>query len=135
MRVGITLDLKTSLFSSGINQNGIYLGMLYKKLGWDVVLLSIDTDGKAGEELDLLKINNLELCKYADSLNTSFDLIIGEIHLENGAWVGAKAVVCPGVTLRTHSILALGSIATTNLDAYGIYQGNPAIKIRERKIG
>lgn len=76
MRVGITLDLKTSLFSSGINQNGIYLGMLYEKLGWDVVLLSIDTDGKAGKELDVLKINNLELCKYTDSLHTRFDLII-----------------------------------------------------------
>ena len=64
----------------------------------------------------------------------SFDLLTREIVLEDGSWVGAKAIVCPGVTLRTHSILAVGSIATKNLDEYGIYQGNPAIKKRERII-
>jgi len=99
MRVGITLDLKTSLFSSGINQNGIYLGMLYKKLGWDVVLLSIDTDGKAGEELDLLKINNLELCKYADSLNTSFDLIIELASSVSTILMDRYRTLSPGIKL------------------------------------
>ena len=64
----------------------------------------------------------------------TFDLIIKPITLEDGAWVGAKAIVCPGVTLKTHSILSVGSIATKDLDAYGIYQGNPAIKKRERKL-
>lgn len=31
-------------------------------------------------------------------------------------------------------MLSTGSIATKNLDANGIYQGNPAVKIRERII-
>lgn len=64
----------------------------------------------------------------------SFDLLTKEIALEDGSWVGAKAIVCPGVTLKTHSILAVGSIATKDLDVYSIYQGNPAIKKRERII-
>lgn len=76
MRVGITVDLSVSLFSSGINQNGIYLGMLYEKLGWDVVLLSVSDDDKAANELEILKIDNINICKYIDSLNTRFDLII-----------------------------------------------------------
>lgn len=65
---------------------------------------------------------------------SSFDLIVGEIVLQEGTWVGAKSIVCPGVTLYTHSVLAVGSVANKNLDAYGVYQGNPAIKVRERKI-
>lgn len=65
---------------------------------------------------------------------STFDLIAKEIVIEEGAWVGAQTVVCPGVTLRSHSILTVGSIATKSLDAYGIYAGNPAVKIRERKI-
>ena len=66
-----------------------------------------------------------------DYTSESYDLITNEIILEDGSWVGAKATVCPGVTLKTHSILAVGSIATKNLEAYGIYQGNPSIKKRE----
>ena len=64
----------------------------------------------------------------------TFDLLTKSIVLEDGSWVGAKATVCPGVTLKTHSILAVGSIATKDLEPYGIYQGNPAIKKRERSI-
>lgn len=65
---------------------------------------------------------------------STFDLIVAEIILEEGAWVGAQSVVCPGVTLNSHAILSVGSIANKDLEAYTIYQGNPAKKIRIRKI-
>jgi len=74
------------------------------------------------------------LCGNHNYKKVTFDLIIGKINLEQGAWVGAKAIVCPGVTLSSHSILTVGSVATKNLDAYSIYQGNPAIKVKERII-
>jgi putative colanic acid biosynthesis acetyltransferase WcaF len=64
----------------------------------------------------------------------TFDLIVGEIILEDGVWLGAQSVVCPGLTCKSHSVLAVSSVATKNLDAYGIYQGNPAVKVRERKF-
>jgi putative colanic acid biosynthesis acetyltransferase WcaF len=69
-----------------------------------------------------------------DFTSPTFDLIISEINIENESWVGAKAVVCPGVTLKHASILTVGSIATKNMDEFGIYQGNPAIKIKQRSI-
>lgn len=65
---------------------------------------------------------------------TAFDLIIGEITLEDGAWIGAKAIVCPGVICHSHSVLAVNSVATNDLEAYKIYQGNPAQYKRERTI-
>jgi putative colanic acid biosynthesis acetyltransferase WcaF len=65
---------------------------------------------------------------------SSFDLIIGSITLEDGAWVGAKSTVCPGVIMHSHSLLTVGSIATKSLEAYGIYSGNPATKVKERTI-
>ena len=74
------------------------------------------------------------LCGNHDYKKSSFDLIIGDITLEKGSWVGAKSVVCPGVTLKTHSILSVGSIATKDLEPFTIYQGNPAQKVRTRKI-
>ena len=66
--------------------------------------------------------------------SVGFELIMKPITLEDGVWIGAKAIVAPGVTCYSHSILTAGSVATSNMDAYGIYQGNPAQKIKERKI-
>jgi putative colanic acid biosynthesis acetyltransferase WcaF len=75
------------------------------------------------------------LCGNHDYKKSSFDLIVGDISLEKGVWIGAKAIVCPGVTCKSHSILAVGSVATRDLEPYSIYQGNPAVKIRNREIG
>ena len=62
----------------------------------------------------------------------TFDLMIGEILLEEGVWIGAKSVVCPNVTCYSHAVLSVGSVAVQNLEAYHIYQGNPAKKVKER---
>ena len=56
------------------------------------------------------------------------------ITIEDGAWIGGRAVVCSGVTVHNNAILTVGSVATRNIEANGIYQGNPAAKIRERII-
>ena len=63
-----------------------------------------------------------------------FDLIVKGIILEDGVWIGARSVICPGVTCKSHAILSAGAVATKDLDAYSIYQGNPAVKIRDRII-
>lgn len=64
----------------------------------------------------------------------TFDLMIGQIQLKSGAWVGAKAVVCPGVKLGENAILTVGSIASGDLEANGIYRGNPAVFVKKREI-
>lgn len=74
------------------------------------------------------------LCGNHNYKKPTFDLMIGEITLEDGSWVGAQAVVCPGVTLRTHAVLGVGSVANRNLDGYYIYHGVPAVKVREREF-
>ena len=63
-----------------------------------------------------------------------FDLIVKSIQLEEGVWIGAHAIVCPGIRCGSHAVLAVGSIATKDLEPYTIYQGNPAQKVKERKI-
>lgn len=65
---------------------------------------------------------------------TSFDLLPGEILLEQGVWISAHSIVCPGVTCRQHSILSVASVATRDLEPFFIYSGNPAVKVRERII-
>lgn len=67
-----------------------------------------------------------------DYKKTSFDLIIGEIVLEDEVWIGAKSIVCPGVTCYKGSILPAGSVTSKNLSQDTIYQGNPAVEKRKR---
>ena len=65
---------------------------------------------------------------------TTFDLITGSIILEDGVWIGAGAIVNCGITAYSHAMLASGSVATKNMEPYTVYQGNPAVKVRERNI-
>ena len=69
-----------------------------------------------------------------DYTKPSFDLMIGEINIQDGVWLGAKSIVCPGVTCGSQAVLSAGSLANKDLEAGWIYQGNPAQKLRERII-
>ena len=63
-----------------------------------------------------------------------FDLVVKPIAVEAGAWVGARAVVGPGVTVGEGAVLALGSTATQALEPWGVYAGVPAERRRWRDI-
>ncbi|MCH7518008.1 MAG: hypothetical protein IH964_03165 [Candidatus Dadabacteria bacterium] len=53
-------------------------------------------------------------------------MITEPIVAEDRAWAGSKAVICPGVKLRSYSGISFGSMASKNTDNYGIYRGIPA---------
>lgn len=74
------------------------------------------------------------LCGNHNYKLSSFDLMIAPIILKEGSWIGAKSIVGPGVTIESHAVLSLGSVASSNLDSYNVYRGNPAVKIKERQI-
>lgn len=69
-----------------------------------------------------------------DYSNANMPYRNASIIIEDGVWIGAQTTVCPGVTAHQNSILTVGSIATKDMKSNSIYQGNPAIKVRERSI-
>ena len=77
----------------------------------------------------------LLLCGNHDYTTVHFDLMVRSIVLEEGVWIGAKAIVAGGAVCRSHAVLTAGSVCSGELEAYGIYAGNPAQKIKERIIG
>jgi len=74
------------------------------------------------------------VCGNHDYSNVRFNYFSKRIGIESGAWLGARSIVCPGVTVGSHAVLAVGSVATSDLLPFSIYQGNPAVKIRDRII-
>lgn len=51
---------------------------------------------------------------------------VGKIVIENNVFIGARALIMPGVTIGENSIIAAGSIVTKNVDANTVVGGNPA---------
>jgi putative colanic acid biosynthesis acetyltransferase WcaF len=64
----------------------------------------------------------------------TFDLEVAPIHIESGSWLTSCTRVGPGVRVGSHAVLCMGSVATDDLEPYGIYRGNPAVKVGERRI-
>jgi putative colanic acid biosynthesis acetyltransferase WcaF len=94
------------------------------------------------DNLDEVKIGSnvcisqgaLLLCGNHDFTKSTFDLMTGKIVLEDGVWIGAKSQVGPGVNVKNHAVLAMGSTATKDLKPFIIYRGNPAVEIKKRVI-
>ncbi len=70
-----------------------------------------------------------------DYSKSNFPPRYDKIVLEDGVWICAKAIVCPGVICRSHSVLTVNSVATKDLEEMKIYTGNPAVYMRNRVIG
>lgn len=63
-----------------------------------------------------------------------FGLVLGEVVIEKGAWIGARCVVCAGICVGRNSVLTVGSILQRDSLADGVYRGNPAEWVRKREI-
>jgi putative colanic acid biosynthesis acetyltransferase WcaF len=132
------------LFGAEIGKNVTIKPCVNIKYPW---LLSIGNNSWIGEEVwidNLVMINigkNVCLSQGAMLLTGShnyksqgFNLITGNIFLEDGAWICAGAIVNHSVRVSSHAVLTSHSVATKDLEPYFIYQGNPAQKVRPRLI-
>lgn len=54
------------------------------------------------------------------------------IVLKDNAWLGAEAFVGPGVTMHEGALLGARASAFKDLDAWTMYAGNPARRLKER---
>lgn len=84
MNIGITIDLKTGLFSSGVNLNAIYIANIMKELGHETYLIHL----KDNEPQDFKGIKTINL---QDSFNIKFDLLI-QLGFAMHQWIMDKYV-------------------------------------------
>ena len=53
------------------------------------------------------------------------------VTIEDDVWVGANAVILPGVTLGKHSVVAAGSVVSRSVPPYSVCAGSPAKVIKQ----
>lgn len=63
-----------------------------------------------------------------------FDLITKPITLSDAVWIGAKAIVGPGVSAGAGAVLTLGSRATKDLAPWTIHDGFPCAPLKARIV-
>jgi putative colanic acid biosynthesis acetyltransferase WcaF len=73
------------------------------------------------------------LCGASHDFNdVGFPMIWKKITLEPYAWVCARAVVMPGVTVGVGAVLGAAAVTSKNLESMGVYVGNPARRVSTR---
>jgi putative colanic acid biosynthesis acetyltransferase WcaF len=68
-----------------------------------------------------------------DFEDPAFPLLAYSMVIGAYAWICARASVGPGVNVGEGAVLGLGSVATRDLEPWGVYEGVPAVKVKERK--
>jgi putative colanic acid biosynthesis acetyltransferase WcaF len=132
------------LFGANIEKGVVLKSRIKIKFPW---LLDIGENSWIGEGVHIDNLAKVKigrnccvsqyayLCTGNHNWNDKFfSLIIMPITIENGSWIAARCVIGPGVIVKECSILALGSVAVSNLDSYSIYAGNPAKFVKKRNI-
>jgi acetyltransferase-like isoleucine patch superfamily enzyme len=56
----------------------------------------------------------------------------GGIRIEDDVWIGANSILLDGAFLRKGCVIGAGSIVRGELEAYGVYAGNPLKKVKTR---
>ena len=69
-----------------------------------------------------------------DWSDLAFGLVVKPIAIEDGCWVGARSLICPGTVMETGAIAAAGSVLRGTIPAFEIHGGNPAKFIRRREF-
>jgi putative colanic acid biosynthesis acetyltransferase WcaF len=93
----------------------------------NVAMVTIDSNCCISQDVYLCTGNH-------DWSDLNFQLKDAPIHLEQGCWIAARAIVGPGVTVGRGAVLGLGAVAGRSLEPMMIYAGNPAQIVSQRII-
>ncbi len=55
-----------------------------------------------------------------------------EVAIEDDVWIGARAIILPGVTIAKGSIVGAGAVVSKSFPPYSVIVGNPAQAVRNR---
>lgn len=85
--------------------------------------------------------DRVTVAQYAYICNGTHDLsdpiqplLVGDINIEDDVFIGAKAIILPGLHISKASVVGAGAVLTKNTEPFKIYAGNPAKYIKERII-
>ena len=92
----------------------------------------IGKDVMMGPEVIILtqkhKFERTDIAMHLQGFGETRGVIIGD-----DVWIGTRAIILPGITIGSHSIIGAGAVVTKDVPDYAIVGGNPAKVIRFRE--
>ncbi|MDO4930898.1 MAG: sugar O-acetyltransferase [Bacteroidales bacterium] len=86
--------------------------------------ITLDDDVFIGPGVQILTENHPENPRLRRNVYTR------PVHVKRGAWIGANAIVLPGVTIGENAIVGAGSVVPKDVPDRAIVVGNPARFVR-----
>lgn len=130
------------LFGAKVGQGVVIKPRINIHLPWK---LRIGDHSWIGEEVFILNLEPVEIGSHCcisqqaflctgnhDFRDPSFSYRSLPIIVQDGAWIGARCFVAPGVTVGTEAVVSAGSLVTGNLPPAMICAGNPCRALRPR---
>lgn len=100
--------------------------------------ISIITASKVEVEDRVLLASYISIMGHNHGMNPESELSYGgqpliskNVHIKQGAWIGERVCILPGVTIGEKAIVGAGSVVTKNVPDYAIVAGNPAKILKE----
>ena len=132
------------LFGATIGTGVVLKGRLRVRYPWR---LAIGQDSWIGEDcwidnwVPVTIGNNVCISQSAyictgnhDWADPHFAITPEPIVIGNSAWVGARAVIGPGVELGTGAIAGIASVVISSVPSWEIHAGNPARFVKTRRV-
>jgi putative colanic acid biosynthesis acetyltransferase WcaF len=66
-----------------------------------------------------------------DYLADDFPILVAPIHVGKKAWIAARSIVLPGVTIGDGCVVGAGSVVTKSTPPHTVCAGNPATVIKD----
>jgi len=93
----------------------------------DGASITIEDDCLIGPNVQILTINHA----ISPGERLKKNNFASDVTIENNVWLGAGAIVLPGVTIHAGTTIGAGSVVTHDCDKNCLYAGNPARKIKQ----
>lgn len=107
--------------NSGIGERSVINGPII--IGKNVMI---------GPEVMVYSVNHridrvdIPMCKQGHTERKT--ILIGD-----DVWIGARAIILPGISIGDGAVIGAGAVVTKNVEAYAVVGGNPARVIKRRK--
>ena len=110
---------KISIGSSVVFNDGVFLNIGKNLIIEDNVTISADV---------FITDTTLDLSNFPNHIHSRNSILI-----KKNAWIGAKAIILPGVTVGESSVIGAGSVLLNSTGDYEVWAGNPAKKLKNLK--